>query len=466
MKPRGISPDNTIFLIISFEGPDEYSRAGGLGVRVTELSESLAGTGYETHLLFVGDPSLPAQEHLLDGRLHFHRWGQWISAYYPDGVYQGENWKLLDFNSSVPPWVLNDVVRPAAEQGKIVAILSEEWHTAETMCQISDLLFYSGLRDRAIQFWNANNVFSFDRINWDRLKFTNTITTVSRYMKHRMWGIGTDPLVIPNGIPERALDPVDVGAVERVRQALKGDPLLFKIGRFDPDKRWNMAVEAVARLKSLGLRPVMPIRGGIEAHGAEVLANARGLGLTVKEVHAEGHSLEQCLRAIESAADSADILDLRFFLPDDFVRIMYRAADAVLANSGHEPFGLVGLEVMGAAGVAFTGSTGEDYAIAFENAVVLDTSDPGEIAGYIVRLRNHPREAEQIRRSARRTAETYLWDRVIRNLTAKLEYVARNQGILARAEDGDEEPAAGAISEEVLHDRDGAVAGTVDELSL
>ena len=74
VKPRGISPDNTIFLTISFEGPDQYSKAGGLGVRVAELSESLAENGYETHLLFVGDPGMPAEEDLCDGRLHLHRW--------------------------------------------------------------------------------------------------------------------------------------------------------------------------------------------------------------------------------------------------------------------------------------------------------------------------------------------------------------------------------------------------------
>ena len=37
----------------------------------------------------------------------------------------------------------------------------------------------------------------------------------------------------------------------------RGDPdrlFLFKIGRFDPDKRWLMAIEAVARLKYSGHR--------------------------------------------------------------------------------------------------------------------------------------------------------------------------------------------------------------------
>ncbi len=430
MRPSQISPENTVFALLSFEGTDQYSRAGGLGVRVAELSEGLAEKGFETHVLFVGDPRLAAEESRLGGRLRLHRWSQWVSKYYPEGVYQGENEKLYDFNESAPWFVMDQIVRPAAAAGKIVAVLGEEWHTAEAVSRVSDLLYYNGLRDRAIQFWNANNTMSFHRINWGRLSFTNTITTVSRYMKHIMWGLGTNPLVIPNGIPGRALDSVDEGAVARVREILGGEPLLFKIGRFDPDKRWNMAVEAVARLKGMGMKPVFLLRGGIEPHGQEVLGNARAMGLSVREVRSEGRTVADCIRALESAGP-ADILDLRFFVPEEFVRILYRAADAVLANSGHEPFGLVGLEVMGAGGVAFTGSTGEDYAIPFENAMVLDTADPGEIVGYVAHLENHPGEREEIRQGARRTAATFLWDRVLDNLISKLEYIARNQGVLA-----------------------------------
>ena len=433
IRPTGISPDNAVFVVMSFEGPDQYSRAGGLGVRVTQLSEALAGAGFETHVLFVGDPDLPPEEVRGDGRLRLHRWSQWVSKYYPEGVYAGEEEKLYDFNESAPWFVMDQIVRPAAREGKIAVVLGEEWHTAEAVCRISDLLYYNGLRNEAIQFWNANNTMSFHRINWARLAFTNTITTVSRYMKHIMWGVGTNPLVIPNGIPRQALQPVDEAAVARVREILGGSPLLFKIGRFDPDKRWNMAVEAAARLKGVGMKPVFPLRGGIEAHGREVLSNARALGLQIKVVKGRVRTVDDCIHALESAGP-ADILDLRFFLPDEFVRIMYRAADAVLANSGHEPFGLVGLEVMGAGGIAFTGSTGEDYAIPFENAMVLDTADPGEIVGYVTHLQHHPEEKDVIRQGARRTAATYVWDRVLENLMSKLEYIARNQGVLAAVE--------------------------------
>jgi hypothetical protein len=50
------------FHILSFEGPDEYARAGGIASRVTGLVRALADAAYETHLWFVGDPTRPGQE--------------------------------------------------------------------------------------------------------------------------------------------------------------------------------------------------------------------------------------------------------------------------------------------------------------------------------------------------------------------------------------------------------------------
>src|SRR5258707_6405261 len=97
-----ISPDNTMFVLLSFEGHDVYSSAGGLGTRVTELSEALAAQGYTTHLIFIGDPTKPSVESLLDDHLVLERWSQWVSKYYINGVYDGEEEKLYYFTENVP----------------------------------------------------------------------------------------------------------------------------------------------------------------------------------------------------------------------------------------------------------------------------------------------------------------------------------------------------------------------------
>jgi len=429
MRQRKITPENTEFVILSFEGPDRYSLAGGLGVRVDNLSETLAEMGFRTHLFFIGDPKFKGEQVRYRGNLVLHRWCQWISKYYPNGVYDGEEAKLHDFTESLPYSVKDRVAKPAVAKGKLVVILGEEWHTAEAMCRLSDLLHSDGLRDKVVMFWNANNIFSFHRINWGRLNYATTITTVSRYMKHIMWRMGLNPLVIPNGIPKELLRKVDDGAADEVRQALDTDLILCKVARWDPDKRWNGAVEAVARLKERGLKTVLLARGGVEPHGQEVLHNARSLGLTVREARMKPGSSDGYLTALQEAA-SADIIDVRFHIPLDFLQVLYRAADGVLANSGHEPFGIVGLEAMAAGGIAFTGCTGEDYAIPFVNSFMLETADPMEIVSYMMYLQDYPEEAARIRKAARRTARYFTWEAAVQNLISKLENQARIQGTL------------------------------------
>jgi glycosyltransferase involved in cell wall biosynthesis len=113
------------------------------------------------------------------------------------------------------------------------------------------------------------------------------------------------------------------------------------------------------------------------------------------------------------------------------LRLLYQASDAVLANSGHEPFGIVGLEAMAAGGIVFTGCTGEDYAHPFINALVMDTGDPREIENYLLYLRDFPEEGFRIRRAARATACHFSWEASVRNLINKLEHQARLQGALA-----------------------------------
>ena len=109
--------------------------------------------------------------------------------------------------------------------------------------------------------------------------------------------------------------------------------------------------------------------------------------------------------------------------------MIYRASDAVLANSGHEPFGLVGLEVMAAGGLAVTGSTGEDYAQAFRNALVMETDDPIELVTELNLLKERPRLAAAIRRRGRVTARQYTWEKVIDQLLLRTEFAAAQQAV-------------------------------------
>jgi glycosyltransferase involved in cell wall biosynthesis len=408
-------------VLLSFEGPDPYSLVGGLGTRVTELSAALAASGVETTLVFVGDPNLPAVERPANG-LTYRRWCQWISAHHPGNVYDGEWGKIPDYTRSVAPMVVDEIVRPAAARGTRVLVIAEDWQTAPATIELDRQLREAGLRDCATMMWNANNTYGFDAIDWGALSHAARITTVSRYMKFELQLRGREALVIPNGIPDRILGGPPDELVRATAAALTQRPLFVKVGRFDEDKRWMQAIEAFAAVRAAHPNAKLVTRGGREAYGDAIFDRARDLGLTVEAVKAASRDPEALLDELASA--NADVVDIRSFVPEELLFALYHVADAVLANSGKEPFGLVGLEVMASGGLAVTGATGEDYAEPFSNAIVCDTGDGSELATYLEALLNDDRLARSIRSAGEATAERYRWSVVLDVLASKAAYAA------------------------------------------
>ncbi len=408
-------PPNAVLL--AFEGPDRYSMVGGLGTRVTELSAALAAVGVRTTLVFVGDPQLPAVERP-DANLEYRRWCQWISAYHLGGVYDGEWGKSDDFKVSVPPFVADSIVEPAAQRGEDVLVIAEDWQTAPAVIELDRVLTERGTRDRAVLMWNANNTYGFDSMDWPALVRAARVTTVSRYMKFELRARGIESLVIPNGIPERIVGGPPEELVRALDSALARRPLFVKVGRYDEDKRWMQAVDAFARVRAEHPQATLIVRGGREPYGDAIFARARELGLHVEDVSIASREPEAFVERL-AAAEGA-IVNLRTFVPEELLYALYHVADAVLANSGKEPFGLVGLEVMAASGLAVTGSTGEDYAQPFENAIVCDTGDGRELAAYLNVLIADPSLAHSIRAAGAATAERYTWPIVLEILARKI----------------------------------------------
>lgn len=406
--------------MLSFEGPDDYSRAGGLATRVSGLTEAFAEAGFETHLWYVGAPDLPGHE--LRRNVHLHRWCQWISQYHCGGVYDGEEGKQADLAASLPPLLLREILVPSVrDHRKRAVILAEEWHTVGAVLHLDALLRAAGLRERVTIFWNANDICGFDRIDWRRLAQVAIITTVSRYMCHRMWNLGVDPLVIPNGLSADDFQVPDPEVVAQFRRAARDRVVLSKVARWDPDKRWLLAIDIVGELKRHGWRPLLIARGGAEQHGAEVLARAAATGLRVRERPLPSAEAGALVEGLGELAD-ADVVSVRSPLAPEGRRVLFRASAAVLANSVREPFGRIGLEAMAAEGLACTGGTGEDYAVPGWNALVLQSQDPREFVTLFHWLRTSPTEERALRRRARATAKQYAWNEIIRrNFAPRLE---------------------------------------------
>jgi glycosyltransferase involved in cell wall biosynthesis len=401
------------FHILSFEGPDPYAQAGGIASRVTGLAQALAHEGFDTHLWFVGAPELPGHE--VHDHLQLHRWCQWISRYHPDGVYDGEEGKYVDYATSLPPYLCQEVLLPHFARGGKAVILAEEWHTVDAVLHLDWLLRQAGVRQQVTIFWNANNTFAFERINWERLAQAAVVTTVSRYMKHLMWDLGVNPLVIPNGLSADTFVQPERKAVNAFRSRLQKRTVVSKIARWDPDKRWLLTIDTVGAMKWAGLQPLLIARGGVEAHGAEVMATAAAQGLRVVERALPPTGVQGLLDAVADLGD-ADIVSLRSPIDSDSRQLLLHSSHAVLANSGREPFGLVGLETMAAGGVACTGCSGEDYAVPGHNALVLETTDPREFLSLFGELQAHPMKERALRQAGRDTARQYRWSEIVQRV--------------------------------------------------
>jgi glycosyltransferase involved in cell wall biosynthesis len=405
-------------LLLAFEGPDPYSMVGGLGTRVTELSGALSDAGVKTTLIFIGDPARPPVE-LPAPNLEYRRWCQWISAHHPGGVYEGELAKTNDYAASVPPFAADSLVEPAARRGESVLVLAEDWQIAPAAIALDARLRRRGLREHALLAWNANNTYGFDSIDWRALASAARITTVSRYMKFELQRHGIESLIIPNGIPERLLDGAPKKLVRLAEKRLRDHrPLFVKVARFDEDKRWLQVVDAFAVVHARHPEAMLLVRGGREAYGAAVFERARKLGLQVEDLSVASRDPRNLIEAIANVR--APVVNVRSFIPEAALLALYRVADAVLANSGREPFGLVGLEVMAVGGVAVTGSTGEDYAQQFENAIVCDTGDPHELAARLEELTTDSELGPRLRSGGRSTAKRYTWPRILELLSRKL----------------------------------------------
>lgn len=412
--------------MVSFEGPDQYAQAGGLGVRAREMCRGFAALGFATSLYFVGDPTKATVE--MHSGVRLVRCVTEVSSHYPAGVYEGEATKIAALEASLPAQLINEVVRPAAAAGRLVAILCEEWQTAR-LCQLIDVqLTAAGLRRSAVILWNANNHFGFDGINWQALSRAAAITTVSKYMKHLMWPHHVNPVVIANGIPESALVAPDAAAVATIREAAATPCLAFKIGRFSGDKRWHQALDAVAQLRSEGMPARLVMRGGIEAFGHEVLSHAAYLGLPPVDWIEPVPDAAGIARAL-AGTDSAAVINLRSFLPDSVIPEIDAAATAVLANSGHEPFGLVGLEAMAAGAVAVVGATGEEYARPYGNSIVIESDLGAEVASALAGLVERPALARRLRRAGRHDAEQFVWPKILDGLLERLRFLCVQQQV-------------------------------------
>ncbi len=398
-------------VLVAFEGPDRYSFVGGLATRMNDLAAALVARGHRVHHLFVGDPKLPFLEEREGGRLVLERWSQWISAYHLRDVYDGEEGKYFDFSRTVPPHLADFVVAPAAARGERSVLLFEDWQTAAAAIGTATYLQARGLQSAAI-FWNANNTYGFGRVDFPMLRRAASITTISRYMRMELAKVDVEAAILPNGIADRWLKLLPPSDPPTLRRSFGDRPTFVKVARFEVDKRWLWAIDAIAAMRDAGVRPRLIMRGSRSPYADTVGDRIRARALSVDRI-ALGADATPADLAAAIATTQADVVFLDFFVAERTLRALYAAADGVLANSEKEPFGLVGLEVMACGGIAYLGRTGEDYAVPFGNSIVIQSDDPRELATAYGTLRERRELVTVIRAEGRATAKRFAWPRIL-----------------------------------------------------
>jgi hypothetical protein len=155
-------------VLVSFEGPDWYAWHGGLAQRVVALAAEFASRGWLTHHVYLGDPKSPGTESLAAGRLTLHRWAQWLSASYPEGVYHGEEAKAEELARSLPSFLV-ELLAPVIAAGVTPTVIAEEWQTAPFVAAFADELREAGLAAEVELVWRAGSKFGWERVGWDKL---------------------------------------------------------------------------------------------------------------------------------------------------------------------------------------------------------------------------------------------------------------------------------------------------------
>ncbi|MFB0520169.1 MAG: glycosyltransferase, partial [Desulfatiglandales bacterium] len=225
-----------------------------------------------------------------------------------------------------------------------------------------------------------------------------------------------------------------------VREVLKTEMVFSKVARWRQDKGWKPAVQAIHNLNTLGEGSKLLAHVGMESERQKIAQQVMSLGMVMKNIHPEGDSKESCsCAAFEkdftpyfealSGSGTADVFNFAFPVPLSFLRVLYQASDVVLADSDHDPFGLVGMEAMAAGAIVFTSRRAEGHAKHMCNAIVLDKYTAEEIQFYAGYLHMHPEKREMIKTSARQTAERWTWKEVVKRLLCELEHQASIQGI-------------------------------------
>jgi D-inositol-3-phosphate glycosyltransferase len=214
--------------------------------------------------------------------------------------------------------------------------------------------------------------------------------------------------IVPPGVEHAFFSPGPrAGARMALRHLALGDaPTVLFVGRIQPLKGLDVAVEALAQLDDS--RAVLVVVGG--ASGPEGQAELRHAHDLVAERGLSGR-----VRFVEPQ-------------PHHLLSTYYRAADVVVVPSQSESFGLVALEAAACGTPVVAAAVGGLRTLVDHGRTgfLVEGRDPGAFAAYLGEVLGHPELATRFSQAAAQKARGYTWStaaarlrRIYADLTAR-----------------------------------------------
>ena len=322
----------TRVLILSWEYPPLIE--GGLARHVRKLTENLARSGTEVHVLTRGGEESPTDE--LGERVTIHRIRE---PKRPTDLGEFVTWvERMNADMLAAGVELGDRYRFDVVHGHDWLVAMAGDHLARRFGAPLVITIHATEHGRH-QGWvdkhPQSHIHGVERWITNR---ADRVIACSYYMREQVVDIfGVEEkrvVVIPNGIDPEDLHPQDESELERLRAefAAPDERLVLLIGRLVYEKGFQLALEAMPRL----VREVPGTRflvAGSGTHEAELRRQATELGLD----------------------DHGTFLG---WIGDDVLHSLYRIADLCVVPSIYEPFGLVALEAMASGCPCIVADTG------------------------------------------------------------------------------------------------------------
>jgi glycogen(starch) synthase len=322
----------TRVLILSWEYPPLIE--GGLARHVRKLTENLARTGVEVHVLTRGGEESPADE--LGDKVIIHRIREpkrptdlgefvtWVERMNADmlaaGVELGDRYRFDVVHGH--DWLVAMACDHLAR--RFGAPLVMTIHATEYGRHQGWVDKHPQSHIHGVERWITNRA---DRVIACSYYMREQVADIFAVEEERV-------VVIPNGIDPDDLQPQNGAELERLRAqfAAPDERLVLLIGRLVYEKGFQLALEAMPRLvqEVPGTRFLV---AGSGTHEAELRRQAADLGLD----------------------DHGTFLG---WIGDDVLHSLYRIADVCVVPSIYEPFGLVALEAMASGCPCIVADTG------------------------------------------------------------------------------------------------------------